>query len=68
MDQLCIRRVLEEKVMEIGGKITGAGFMMIPPFTMDFGFELDGKRYEITLVDLEEKRKARENPPKEYLT
>jgi hypothetical protein len=65
MDQLCIRHALEEKVREIGGKVTDAGCLMAPPFTMDFVFELDGKRYEITLIDLNEKQKARENPSSE---
>jgi hypothetical protein len=63
MNRLCIRHALEEKVREIGGNINGAGSMMVPPYTMDIGFELGGKRYEVTLTDLEEKRKARENPP-----
>jgi hypothetical protein len=63
MDQLSIRHALEEKAREIGGKVTDAGCMMVPPFTMDFVFEMDGKRYSVDLVDLEEVRKARENPP-----
>jgi hypothetical protein len=65
MDRICIRRAFEEKAMEIGGKLTGAGSMMEPPFTMDFSFELDGKSYEITLTDLEEKKKVRETAPTE---
>jgi hypothetical protein len=68
MDQLSIRHALEEKVREIGGKVTDAGCMMVPPFTMDFVFEMDGKRYSVDLVNLEnleEARKARENPPDE---
>jgi hypothetical protein len=66
MDQLSIRHALEEKAREIGGEVTDAGCMMVPPFTMDFVFELDGKRYSVKLVNLEnleEARKARENPP-----
>jgi hypothetical protein len=65
MDQLSIRHALEEKVREIGGKVKGGGCMMVPPFTMDFDFEIDGKHYSVDLVDLEEARKARENPPDE---
>jgi hypothetical protein len=67
MNRLCIRHALEEKVREIGGNVKGAGSMMVPPFTMDFNFELGGKYYGVTLVDLEEKRKARENPPNENI-
>jgi hypothetical protein len=57
MDQLEIRHKLEEKVKEIGGKIKGAGCMMVPPFTMDFAFELDGRRYTVNLTDIEELKK-----------
>jgi hypothetical protein len=62
MNQLEIRRALEEKVMDIGGKITGAGGLMVSPFTMDFSFCFEGNGYEVTLVNLEEKRKARGKP------
>jgi hypothetical protein len=60
MDQLCIRHALEEKVRALGGSIEGGGSMVVPPFTMDFSFELSGKHYEVTLVDREEKRNTQD--------
>jgi hypothetical protein len=60
MNQLEIRHALEEKVKTLGGKVTGAGFMTAPPFTMDFSFVLDGRDYSVKLVDSEEYRKAKE--------
>jgi hypothetical protein len=62
MNQLCIRHALEEKVREIGGHSDGGGFMTVPPFQMDFTFELDNKGYLVTLVNREALRKAHENP------
>jgi hypothetical protein len=63
MGQLSIRHALEEKVREIGGDVKGAGCLMVPPYTMDFNFELDGRNYSVKLVDIEELKKARDNPP-----
>ncbi|MDR2144448.1 MAG: hypothetical protein LBP29_08775 [Treponema sp.] len=49
MDQLCIRHAFEDKVRELGGKVLGAGCLMVPPFTMYFDFTLDGREYLVTL-------------------
>jgi hypothetical protein len=48
-----IRYAFEDKAREIGGKVLGAGCLMVPPFTMDFSFALEGREY---LVTLEEKK------------
>jgi hypothetical protein len=49
MDQLDIRHAFEDKARELGGKVLGAGCLMVPPFTMDFDFTLDGREYLVTL-------------------
>jgi hypothetical protein len=51
MKQFDIRRALEDKIREIGGEISGAGCSLDPPFTMDFSFMLNGKKYAVTLVE-----------------
>jgi hypothetical protein len=58
MNQLSIRDALEDKAKDLGGKIIGAGCLVVPPYTMDFSFELKGKKYSVTIVDVEEKRQA----------
>ena len=52
-----IRHALEDKIKEIGGNIHGGGSMMIPPYTMDFDFELNGREYIVNLWDKKEKQK-----------
>jgi hypothetical protein len=58
MNQLSIRNALEDKAKELGGKIIGAGSLVVPPYTMDFSFERKGKKYSVTIVDVEEQRRA----------
>jgi hypothetical protein len=65
MDQLSIRHAFEDKARELGGKVLGAGFMTVPPFEMDFSFMLEGKKYSVSLVDMEEKRLAKADGIKE---
>jgi hypothetical protein len=57
MNQLSIRHALEDKARELGGEVLGGGCLMVPPFTMDFNFTLEGKEYSVTLVNKEEKRR-----------
>jgi hypothetical protein len=51
-----IRHAFEEKIKEIGGEITGAGGLMVYPYTMDVGFNLNGIRYAIYLKNLDAKK------------
>jgi hypothetical protein len=58
MNQLDIRHAFEDKARELGGKVLGSGCLMVSPFTMDFNFALEGKEYSVSLVNMEEKRRA----------
>jgi hypothetical protein len=60
LGQLGIRHALEDKIRELGGKIKGAGAMMVLPFTMDFNFEMEGRNFSVKLVDIEDLQKYRE--------
>jgi hypothetical protein len=58
MCQLTIRHAFEDKARELGGKVLGAGCLMVPPYTMDFNFVLEGIEYRVALVNAEERRRA----------
>jgi hypothetical protein len=61
MKVIDIRHALEEKVKELGGTIRGGGSLMVPPYTMDFEFELNDKKYVVNLWDKEQKDEYRRN-------
>jgi hypothetical protein len=55
MDMLSIRHAFEDKVRKIGGKVLGAGCLMVPPYTMDFSFVLEGIEYSVLVLPKEKR-------------